>query len=415
MGRSVCVMALLETEAPRPAEASEQMGAPVGIRPRLLTYPLLLVFLASIGALTAFYLLLSVVPLYAAGQGAAGTGAGLATGLLMAGTVAAELAMPRLTARFGYRGMLAAGLVLLGAPALVLTAWAGPVAIAAACVVRGLGFGIAVVAGGALVAVLVPRERRGEGLGLFGVVAGAPSVVALPLGVWLAGHLGYRVVFLAAGLTALVCLATVPGLPALRAEPGRGGGMLAGLRTPALLRPSLVFGATAMASGVVVAFVPLALTGGARGIAAPALLVQAVAATVSRWWAGRHSDRHAPAGVLGPAVAAAALGILLVALTGSPVAVLGGMTLFGLGFGACQSASLALMLDRVSPAGYGMVSAVWNLAYDAALGVGAAGFGVLVVASGYPMAFVVTAALMVTVLPLVRSRPPVIPRSATNQ
>jgi len=60
-----------------------------------------LVFVASFGAMTGFYLLLSVVPLYAGSVGAGGVGAGLVTGALMAATVAGELAVPRLTAWFG--------------------------------------------------------------------------------------------------------------------------------------------------------------------------------------------------------------------------------------------------------------------------------------------------------------------------
>ena len=34
----------------------------------------------------------------------------------------------------------------------------------------------------------LPPERRGEGLGLLGIVSGVPAVIALPAGVWLAGH-----------------------------------------------------------------------------------------------------------------------------------------------------------------------------------------------------------------------------------
>ena len=65
------------------------------------------------------------------------------------------------------------------------------------------------------------------------------------------------------------------------------------------------------------------------------------------------------------------------ALTASPVAVVAGAVLLGAGFGVAQNASLTLMFDRVTAAGYDMVSAVWNLAYDAGMGLGAAGFGVV--------------------------------------
>jgi MFS family permease len=65
------------------------------------------------------------------------------------------------------------------------------VTIVAVSFVRGLGFGLTAVVAGTFVASLLPRERRGEGLGLDGVVDCVPAVVALPLGVWLAGHTGY--------------------------------------------------------------------------------------------------------------------------------------------------------------------------------------------------------------------------------
>jgi len=380
------------------------MTAPAA-RPPILNRALLLVFVASFGAMTGFYLLLSVVPLYAESVGAGGVGAGLVTGALMATTVAGELAIPRLLARFGHRAVLAAGLVLLGAPALALPASSTMAAILAVSLVRGLGFAICVVVGGALVAALVPPERRGEGLGLFGIVVGVPAVAALPLGVWLVGEAGYPPVFVAGAAAALAGLAVVPGLPGRPPAPERPVGVLAGLRAPALHRPALAFSATAMAAGVVVTFLPLALPGGSGGLAALALFVQAVGSTLSRWWAGRHGDRHGPAVLFVPGMVTAAAGILALVLIDRPAAVLAAMALFGAGFGVTQNASMTLMLNRVAPSAYGTVSAIWNLAYDAGIGVGAFGFGVVAARTGYPPAFAVTAALMLAALVLRPARP----------
>ena len=368
------------------------------IRARLITPALLRVFVSEFGALTSFYLLLSVVPLYASSIGVGGDAAGLATGALMLSTVAAELVTSRLVARFGYRLVLAGALVLMGAPALVLPATASVQAIVVACVVRGLGFGIVVVVGGALVASLVPAERRGEGLGLYGVVVGVPSVVALPLGLWLTGHVGYGPVFVFAAVAALAGLVAVPGLPGRAATPQQPVGLLAAMRTPALLRPSIVFCATTVAAGVVVTFLPLATPGVSANLATLALLAHAFAATATRWWAGRFGDVHGAARLLLPGLLASAGGLLTLVLLASPVAVVAGMVLFGAGFGVTQNASLALMFDRVSSSGYDAASALWSLAYDGGLGLGAAGFGVLAMWTGYPAAFGVTAVLMLTTL-----------------
>ncbi len=375
------------------------LEVPAPVRPPLVTRALLLRFVSIIGSASGFYLLLSVVPLYAKAAGGGDKAAGIATGALLLASVAGELAAPRVIARLGYRRALIAGLVMLGAPALALTLSGSLEWIAAISIVRGLGFAVTVVAGGALTASLIPAERRGEGLALVGVVGGVPSLVALPLGVWLAERLGYGPASAVAAVVTLAAVAAVPGLPDREAASGRSGGVVAGLRTPALSRPATVFAATALAAGIVVTFLPLAVPGNATGLVALALFLQPAASTAARWVAGRHGDRHGAARLVLPGLLASAAGMLLIALTHSPAAVIAGVTVFGIGFGIAQNATLTLMYSRVSTAGYGMVSALWNFAYDAGMGVGALGFGMLAGRTGYPLAFVVTAALMLTALP----------------
>jgi MFS family permease len=381
------------------------MTTSAATRPALVTRPLLLRFVSILGSATSFYLLLSVVPRYARASGAGGTGAGLVTAALMLTTVAGELATPRLVARFGYRLVVAAGLVLLGAPALILIAPSGLTTITAVSLVRGLGFAVTTVAGGALTAALIPPSRRGEGLALVGVVAGVPAVVALPLGLWLADHVGYPAVFIAGAAAALVAVASTTALPAVArntrsAGSARQDGVVAGLRNPRLVRPSLVFGATAMAAGIVVTFLPLAATGPVT----LALLLQSAAATAARWVAGRHGDRRGTARMLVPGLVASAAGVVLLGLAAAlpagtaAVPLLAGALVFGAGFGISQNASLAVMYQRVSPAGYGTVSALWNVAYDAGMGAGAAGFGAVSAATGQPIGFAVTAATMLAAL-----------------
>jgi predicted MFS family arabinose efflux permease len=375
---------------------------------RILSGPLALVFLSEFCALTAFYLLLSVTPMCAAAAGAGSAGAGLVTGVLLLGTVAAELAAPILMRRYGYWSMLATGTLLLGVPALALLPGGSLVVIVAVSVVRGLGFGLCTVMTGALTAALLPPERRGEGLGLFGVVATAPGIAALPGGVWLAGHAGMATVIVMATATALVPLTVFPWLvgrpgshKAASAGTGSPDGLLAGLRQAGQLRPFLIFAASTVAAGVVVSFLPLA-TGVSGNVAAAGLLVQALTATISRWWAGRRGDRTGHARLLVPALAIASVGMITMIWLASPAAVLAGMCLFGIGFGIVQNATFVLMIDRMPASGLGTASALWNLAYDAGYGAGPALFGLLVIHTGYPAAFALTAALMLAALPAAR-------------
>src|ERR1044072_1962940 len=169
----------------------------------LLTRPLLMTMAAAAGGLLGFYLLFATMPLYAASGGAGESGVGLTTGAMMLSTVLLELAVPWLLSRYGYRAVLALGLVLLGLPSLLLPLSAGLPLILAVALLRGGGLGILVVAGTALAAELVPTERRGEGLGLYGVAVGVPSVIGLPLGLWAAGVLGFTPVLVVGGLIPL--------------------------------------------------------------------------------------------------------------------------------------------------------------------------------------------------------------------
>jgi len=134
-----------------PAQSALLVGrgpgrARLAARPRLVTCPLLLRFVSAIGSAVSVYLLLSVVPLYAKSAGASQGAAGLATSALTLASVAGEMAAPRLMARFGYRLVLAVGLVMLGAPALLLAASASMGPVLAVCLAVGLGFGLNVVA-----------------------------------------------------------------------------------------------------------------------------------------------------------------------------------------------------------------------------------------------------------------------------
>ena len=367
-------------------------------RPRLLTGPVVRLFVADFAAMVSFYLLLSVVPLYAADRGIGTAGAGLTTGVLMFTAVAAELATPTLAARLGYRRLLIGGLVLLGAPALILPAAASLLALMLVSVIRGIGFAIVVVTVGAIAATAIPTRRRGEGLGVLGVVAMLPAVVALPLGVWLAGLVGYAAVFAIGGGAALLAVLLVLFLPEGRSE-AQHSSLSTCLRRPELRRPLVMFAAAAVAGGVVVAFLPSAVT---TGVAVPALFVQNLAATAARWLAGRRIDRHGSNGMLVPAVLICAFGMGSAAFTSTPLAVLAGMAAFGAGFGLAQAATLNTLLARVPATHYGAVSAAWNAAYDLGWGAGAIGIGIVAATAGYPAAFAVAAVLVLAALPLDR-------------
>ena len=376
---------------------------------RFIDGRLAMVFAASFGSLTAFFLMLSVVPMEAKST----ADAGMVTGVLLLGTVLAEMLASVLARRFGNRVVLAVGALLLGLPSLALMSGGPPLVLAAASFARGVGFGLGGVVTGTLVTLLLPPDRRGEGLGLLGIVDGIPAVVALPSGVWLAHHCGFPVVAALAAASALLPLAAairLPGSsPAATPQGAQGPGLLAGLRLPGQTRRALVFAAATAAAGIVDSFLPLATPAAAVG-----LFAQAVAATAARWWAGRYGDSHGHARLLAPALVLAFLGLvgLAVSGSGSPVVMIVALSVFGAGFGIVENTIFVLMIDGMEAPGptpvdasdAGVASAMWNLAYDAGYGIGPVIFGLFVGHIGYPVSFALTSALILCALPVALRR-----------
>lgn len=369
-------------------------------RQRLLHRRMVSLLAMIVLAMTSFYLLLSVVPLYGSKYGSGA--AGLSTAAMMLGTVLTELVAPRLMDRLGPRTAVAIGVGLLAVPALVLgiqpDGVAGMALLLAVCLARGGGLGIVVVAGAALAADLAPAGRRTESLGLYGMASALPSVVGLPLGLWAIPLTGYVPLFVVAALVAGSALLAAVGLPSTATNLEHPVGVASGFLVGRLARPAIVFGATTLAAGVCVTFLALAMPAEQRHWAAVALLVQSIMTPLTRWLAGRYGDRIGSGRLLWPALVVSAAGVGVLFWTGSPLAVVAGMGLFGAGFGIAQNVTLALMYERASRGESGRVSAMWNLAYDGGMGVGAAGFGLLVGLSGYPGAFVLTAAVIVAAL-----------------
>ena len=358
---------------------------------------MVLTLFASLFTMVGFYLLLSVVPLYAEGGGGGSSGAGLATAAFMLSTVLTQVWMPRILGRFGYRAVLATGSLLLGLPALLYAPLGEVLPILAVTLVRGAGFGVAIVALATLVTELAPPGRRGEALGLYGAVLALPSVFCAALGLWLVESFGYGPVFLLAASASVLAFVAALGIssPDRRRERGSAG-FLSGLKRGPLLRIFLLFACCTAASGVVVTFLPLAAPGPGLYSAASALLVLGVASTFFRWWSGRFGDRRDPRLLLAPGLVFAALGMAALSLEG--LALLGGALLFGAGFGTLQNATLLLTMERVAKAEYGLGSTLWNVAFDAGTGAGAFLFGLVVGAGGIALAFYLCAGLLIVAL-----------------
>ncbi|MEU8705438.1 MFS transporter [Streptomyces sp. NPDC048565] len=367
--------------------------------------------IAAFGGFASFNLLLSALPAYAVRSGAGPSGAGALTATLMASTLAVQPFTPWLFARLGRRNSLALSGALLGLPSLALPAASTLTALNGLAAVRGLGFGIFVVAGVTFTTELFPAAGRGRAIGWYGAAVGVAGVLGAPLGIALARQEAYTLTFaLAAGTAGLVVAGsfgfprgTGPARPAgpRAARSWTVRGAWRSLRP--MTGPLLVEIASTTAYGVVFTFVPLTAS------AAPQALLAAQASSVlARLVAGWLIDGYGGRRVLVPAVLVTALGTAAGSASDEPALLLAGAVLFGAGFGAVQSATLVLVMQAADEgsAGLGRAGVAWNIAFDAGTGIGSLAGGPLLSAGGPSALFPTTAAALAALLLVPSTRRP---------
>ncbi len=354
--------------------------------------------LLSVAGFAGYAALLAVGPSWAIHGGATEAGAGLVNGVLLGATVLAQLAVPRALTTWGTRGVLVAGLLLLGLPApAYLLSDALPWVLALSAL-RGIGFGILTVTGSAAAARLVDPSRRGAAIGAYGLAVALPSLVLLPASVPLADALGFASVFWIAalpvvGIPAAWGLGTVlRGLGHDRPATAGPTGWSDRRLLLAVLAPTLVLFAVTMAGGSLVTFAPLlADPTGAMAL----LLGMGLTAALARWLVGALADRHGVRPFIAPLLllaAASMAGCAWAVAQGSPAALVVAATVLGVSYGALQNLTLVAAFAAAGPTRIPAASACWNIGFDAGTASGAVVAGALAASFSFPVALSVIAA-----------------------
>jgi predicted MFS family arabinose efflux permease len=348
----------------------------------------------------SYCLTLAALPVYAVAGGADESTAGVVTAVFLAVTIAVQLAVPALTARFGVGPVFAAGLVALGVPSPFYVLDDSLEWISALSAVRGAGFAVLTVLGATLAAQVAPPERRGESIGLYGLAIAIPNLAAVPAGVALVldGHIGWLSWLAASPVLAVFMVPLLVRSVGPQPGPGPAGSHRAAVL--AALTPSAVLFVVTMAGGGLVTFLPIERPDGV--LATAALLVFGVTGAVTRWRAGMLADRLGTGRLLPLALVVGAVGMVLTAVgLGSGAGwVLAGAAVFGAGYGATQNLTLVSAFARAGENGTTTASAMWNASFDAGTATGALALGFLAAGIGLDWTYVVVAALLAASVPL---------------
>jgi predicted MFS family arabinose efflux permease len=348
----------------------------------------------------SYCLTLASLPVYAVAGGAAESTAGVVTAVFLVVTIAVQMAIPSLTARFGVGPVLAGGLIAMGVPSPFYVLDDSVAWISALSAVRGAGFAVLTVLGATLAARVAPRERRGESIGLYGLAIAIPNLLAVPAGAALVldGHVGWLSWLAASPLLGLFLVPVLVRSVAPEAGPGPAGTRRAAVR--AALAPSAVLLVVTLAGGGVVTFLPIERPDGV--LATVALLVFGVTGAVTRWRSGMLADRLGGTWLLPLALVVAAAGLVLIGLglAAGAVWVLIGAAVFGAGFGAAQNLTLVAAFARAGEGGTTTASAMWNASFDAGTATGALALGFLAAGIGLDWTYVVVAGLLAAAVPL---------------
>lgn len=363
----------------------------------------------------AFTLLLPLVPDIMMDQGYSAGSAGLVNALFMVGTVVGQIMSPRLLRAWGFLPVFILSALLLGLPALgyVWTLQLG--AVITYSVLRGLGFGLLVVAQTGIVPFMFPHNQWGTAYAIMGVAIGVIQVVAFPLEGLIVTHFSYDLaiwITVAVSIGALLCFTRVPRHHRPRPSE-RSSSRPLFLRAPvlsAIALPLLILASQAAVYGLLTSFmtpaVEKSVASAAASLGSVELAVLTLGSMVVRYWSGTIADRTGEAGhtviagqimaILGSGCIAAAL-IPALPLTVIVLLLTVGSFLFGGAFGVSQNETLLLFYERLAEEDNTEVTAFWNIAYDGGTAIGNYVFGYLIVALSYRPTFAIAVVAMVIV------------------
>jgi len=263
------------------------------------------------------------------------------------------------------------------------------------------GFAIAnyMTAANTYVADIAPRRRRAEAIGIFAATADVGLITGPAVGFAIANAFSFHELFIASMAMALLALLSSAFAREHRRVPGEKEQRPAwtfrnGLVSVQALPQAWMAFCLGMGLGPINTFLSIFAT--SRGIQNPGFYftVQACALLLTRTFAGRLADRRGRVVVIVPGILISAVAIALLPTAYDLPRFFISAVLWGVGFGASQPASLALLVDRASGAQRGLALSTYFMGFDVGIAIGAIALGFVSGPLGWGVMWGISAAVV---------------------
>lgn len=376
-------------------------------RPALWTGPFVMILAAMLLGYCSNGIIAPVLPAFIIEQGGSAELVGIIVAVYSIPSVLARPPLGRLVDDWSRKGVFNLGLVGMVISCLGYLV-PSVAAIAAVRLLHGTAWAAFNTGANATLADLAPPARRGEASGIFSLMPSLSAMVMPSVGLVLLGLAGAWLAFVAATLFAVAALLVAVLGPWPRTErqpPIRRVGYLRSLIDRRALLPMLLEFLWMSVNVLFFTFPPVwaAANDIPVGDLVPYYPIVGIVLVVARFTVGRRLD-GLPRGV--PILGGIACGAAacLVATTAESVAVLTvAGALFAIGSSATSPMHMTIVMDRADPRTRGSSMATYSLGFQLGFGLGAAIFGFVIGAFGFPAPFLVGLVAMALMAGLVLS------------
>jgi MFS family permease len=357
------------------------------------TRPFIQVMLVATLAGSAITLQMGTLPMYVKHLGGSDAMSGLVVGVLGVAALMFRLPVGWLLDRYGRKGLLLLGLVILGLDFGTLSFAATVGVLLVLRFVQGVGNCAQATADAAMAADFIPKAKLASGLGYFSLAQSLPQALGPMMGLFIIQQFGYRYLFLVGlGFVTLAFIASL-GLPERYRPSAKHKPVPAGvlLKNLSVVIPSVIVAMVGLANSAVISFI--APYAAARHISGAGyyFLIVSLATVCVRLFGNRLLTASKRPVLIGSCLSIIVAFSLLAEATSFAALALAAL-LYGLGFGCLLPRMNAVVLQHVSAQARGSATAIFSGALDAAYGGGVMIFGVIATAWGYHVMFLAIAA-----------------------